>query len=113
MLGLGHSHGEILLVMSQEHSGFMKEAGWTKQMVRDFLFRKARRTAGELAAIHKAEMPPPGSENEMMSVCLAPESVVLLAGGGPGGAWSALIPRWARGTNSLSVIAEIDTSRIQ
>ncbi len=113
MLGLGRGHGEILLIMSQEHTGFMKEAGWSKQKVRDFLFQKARRTAGELAAIHKAEIPPPGTEDEMIPVCLAPESVLLLAGGGPGGAWSALIPRWARGTNSLSVIREIDTNRIQ
>ena len=112
MLAFGRGHGEILLIMAQEHGGFIKEADWSKAQVRDFLFQKARRSAGEWAAIHKAEVPAPGTESEMVPVCRTPESVVLLAGGGSGGPWSALIPRWSKGVGSHSVIREIDTSRI-
>ena len=112
MLALGQVHGEILLVMSREHGTFMKEAGWTKDRVRNFLFDKARWTAGEWAAVQKAELPKPGGEDEVILVCRAPESVVLLAGGGSGGPWSALIPRWGKGVGSRSVTRQIDTTRI-
>ena len=109
---LGRGHHEILLIMSQEHRGFVKEAGWSKKHVRDFLHQKARRTAHEWATIYKAEQPAPGTENEMIPSCPTPESVVLLAGGGSEGPYSAFIPRWGLGVNSLSVTREIDTSRI-
>ena len=112
MLAFGRGHGEILLIMSQEHGGFMKDAGWSKKQVRDFLLQKAQRSAEEWAAIHKAEPPAPGTEKAMIPVCLTPESVILLAGGGSGGPWSALIPRWGKGVVSRSIIREIDTSRI-
>ena len=112
MLAFGHGHGEILLIMAQEHGGFMKEAGWSKKRARDFLFQKAHRTAAEWAASHKAELPEPATEKDMIPACRTPESVVLLAGGGSGGPWSALIPRWGKGVGSRSVIREIDTSPI-
>ena len=112
MLALGRGHAEILLVMSREHGGFMKEAGWDKKQVRDFLFQKARRTAKEWAKTHKAELPVPGTEEEMIPVCRAPESVVLLACGGSGGSVSALIPRWGKALSSRSVTREIDTTHI-
>ena len=112
MLGLGRGHVEILLVMSPEHGGFMKDAEWSKARVREYLFEKARRTAAEWAAVQKSELPAPGAEDEDVPVCREPESVVLLAAGGPGGPWSALIPRWGKGIGSRSVIRKIDTSRI-
>ena len=112
MVSLGRGHGEILLVMGQEHGGIMKDARWSKAQVREFLYNRAGRTAAELAAAQKSEAPKPGSEDELVPVCIAPESVVLLAGGGSGGPWSALIPRWGKGVGSRSVIREIDTARI-
>ena len=112
MLATGRGQGELLLVLSQEPAGFIKEAGLSKKQVQDFLFQKARRTAGEWAAIYKAPLPAPGAEDEVAPVCVAPESIVLLAGGGSGGPFAALIPHWARGTRSRSVTREIDTSRM-
>ena len=112
MLATGRGQGELLLVLSQEPAGFIKEAGLSKKQVQDFLFQKARRTAGEWAAIYKAPPPAPGAEDEAAPVCVAPESIVLLAGGGSGGPFAALIPHWARGTRSRSVTREIDTSRM-
>ena len=45
MRGLGPGQGNLILVISQEHGGVIKEAGWSKEQVRAFLFEKARRTA--------------------------------------------------------------------
>jgi hypothetical protein len=88
----------------------MKEAGWGKTDVRDFLVGKARRSAADWAASYKAETPEPGKEAELIPVCQAPEGVILLAGGGFGGPWSALIPRWGRGS-SAAVTREISAGR--
>jgi len=108
MMGFGHGHGELLLMVSQEHGGFFRAAGWDKAQVREFVHQRARRTAGEWAGVYKGEVPPAGSENDMVPVLLRPESLVLLAGGGPGGPWSCLVPRWSKGVGSHSVSREID-----
>ena len=112
LTGLGRRHREVLVVMSPEHTGMMRAAGWSKAQVREFIFQKARRTAGEWAAAFKAEVPAPGAEGEMVPALLGPESIVLLAGGGAGGPWSAVIPRWGRGAMSRSITQPIDTSRM-
>ena len=112
LVGLGRGHGEIPLVVGQEHGGIIKQVGWDKARVREFIFEKARRTAAEWAAASKAEAPAPGHEGDVLPACLAPEAVALLAGGGDGGPWSSLIPRWSKGVGSRSVTREIDTSLI-
>ena len=112
MLALSPGQDELLLVVSPEHGESIKTAGWSKQHVREFLYEKARRTSREWYSACKAESPPPGTEENMIPVCTRPEAVVLLAGGGQGGPWSAPIPRWARGINSRSVTRQIDTSSI-
>ena len=112
MFGFGQGHGELLLMVSQEHGGFFRDAGWSKAQVREFVHERARRTAQEWASVYKAEVPLPGAENEMIPVLKSPESLILLAGGGSGGPWSALIPRWTKGVGSFSVSREIDTSNI-
>ena len=112
MLGFSHGHGEILLIMPPEYAAFFKEANWSKAMVREFLYKKARRTRGEWAAVYRAELPLLGTESEEIPVCMTPEAVVLLAAGGQGGPWPTIVPRWSRGSNAKSFTREIDTSRI-
>ena len=112
MRGLGPGQGNLILVISQEHGGIIKEAGWSKEQVRAFLFEKARRTAREWAETGQTLAPEPGAEDETIPVCLEPDSLTLLAGGGPAGANDSLVPRWAKGLNGLFATKEIDTSRI-
>ena len=112
MLGLNPGQSEVLLIMSREHQGFFKDAGWSKTQVKEFLYQKASRTAKEWAAAQKVGPPEPGKESEPIHVLQSPEGLVLIAGGGSGGPWDAIIPRWGRGANSRSITREIDTSRI-
>ena len=112
LLVLNPGQSEVLLMMSREHQGFFKDAGWSKARVREFLFQKATRTAQEWTAAQKLGPPEPGKETEQIPVFQSPEGLVLIAGGGSGGPWDALIPRWGRGDYSSSVTMEIDTSRM-
>ena len=112
MMGFGHGHRELLLLISQEHGGFFKDAGWDKAQAREFVHRRARRSASEWASVYKGEAPQRGAEDAMVPVLLGPESLVLLAGGGPGGPWSCLVPRWSKGVGSHSVSQEIDMGNL-
>ena len=107
LLGLGPGHAQMILVVSPEHLGFFREAGWSKQQTREFLFQKARRSAQEWADVYKGEIPEAGREDESVPSLRSPESLLLLSGGGPGGPWSALVPRWSKGITAASVTRRI------
>ena len=107
LLGLGPEHREMILVVCPEHMGFFREAGWGKQQVREYLFQKARRSAKEWGDVYKAEIPEPGREDEPVPALRSPESLMLLSGGGRGGPWSALVPRWSKGITAASVTRRI------
>ena len=111
MLAIGSGNTELILVLPPEPMDFVKEAGWSKAQVREFLFHKAQRTAQEWADTNKQELPAPGAEDALVPVLTRPESLLLVAGGGAGGT-GALIPRWAKGAIAATVTREIDTSRI-
>ena len=112
MLSLGTGNSEIYLVLPSEHTKVIKQTGWSKDEVRQYLHQKARRTAQAWADANVDELPSSGAEDEMVSVLTRPEALVMIAGGGSGGSTCALIPRWGKGGTAASVTREIDTSRI-
>ena len=85
ILALGSSNSEVYMVLPPEHMKVIKEAGWSKGQVRQYLFDKAQRTAQEWADANVDELPAPGAEKELVPVLKRPESLVLVAGGGTGG----------------------------
>ncbi len=109
----GPGQGEIIVVISPELTIPIKEAGWTKAQVRQFLFEDAQRTAGDLARASRSEpLADPAKEKEKVPICLSPESITLITAGGEAGAFASVIPLWGGGIGSRSVIMEIDTSQI-
>ena len=107
LMGLGPEHREMILVVCPEHMGFFREAGWSKQQAREFLHQTARRSAKAWSDVFKAEIPEPGGEDESVGALRSPESLMLLSGGGPGGPWSALVPRWSKGITAASVTRQV------
>ena len=112
MLTLGPSNGEVYLVLPYEHLKVFDAAGWSKDQLRDYLHAKARRPAQEWADANLAELPSQDAEQEMVPVLKEPGSLILVAGGGPGGSTCAIIPRWSGGNTAFSVTREIDATRI-
>jgi len=111
--GTGSGQGEIIVVPPQEVMHHIKNAGWTKAQVRQFLFDHAYRTVGEIArADGSGPLMDPAKETEVVRACQSPESITLIPAGGEAGAFSAVIPIWGGGIGSRSVIKEIDTSHI-
>ena len=104
-------HGEMIVVIPRESMGHIKEAGWTKKQVRQFLFDQAQRTAEEWARAGKAEPAiEPGKEKTMVPVCRNADAIIVIPAGGEAGHHTAIIPMWGAGVGSRSVTKEIDTS---
>lgn len=112
MKGVGARQGELLVVINGEFRGPLREAGWSKAQVREFLWERAQRTAKDWAACYRAEDPRPGTGDSLVPVVLKPQGIFVLAAGGHAGTWSAVVPMWASGRNSRGITRPIDTSRI-
>lgn len=109
MAALGSfSDGESVVVLAPEHVQIIARAGWTKQDIREYLFRHARRSLAELKRCGKFPgVVEPGDEEKMIPRGLKAEDIlIVVAGGGPGG-HSAFIPSWSRRRNSLCVTKPI------
>ncbi len=112
MLGIMPRQGEVILVMSIEHSHLYKDAGWSKQQVKQFVYDHACRTHEEYARVKKVDPPEPGQEKELIHAIETPDALTLISGGGAGGPWDCIITRWGRGVTSKSITKQIDTSKI-
>ena len=113
MRAVGSDNGEIMVVIAQELMRPIKESGWTKKQVRQFLYDHAQRTAQELVSAGRAQpTTDPGKDRDPVPVCRDPQDIILVPAGGPAGVWAAVIPMWGFGVFSRSVTKEIDTSRI-
>lgn len=106
LFAAGPGQGELVVVLSPEHVGYLRQHGWSKQQVKEFLFERSRRTASEWAAAGGVEGGAEG--DDLVGVGRSPESFTLVVAGGPAGAFSSIIPLWGGGTNSQSVTRRIE-----
>ena len=108
MFAAGSGQSEIVVVLSPEHVGYIKSAGWSKQQVKDELFKVAQRKTSDWI---KAGALPPSSDSKdletLKGVAQGPESITVIVAGGLAGAFSDVIPLWGGGANSRSVSKEI------
>jgi hypothetical protein len=78
-------------VICPEHAAMFRDAGWSKQRLREYMFDTVRRPAGELRrgetnpAVHAA------APDAVLSKWASPEAIVLLVAGGEAGRYSAVL----------------------
>ena len=105
LFAAGPGQGELVVVLCPEHVGYLRQHGWSKQQVKEFLFERSRRSVSEWVAAGGMEG---GSEGgDLVGVGRSPESFTLVVAGGPAGAFSSIIPLWGGGSNSQSVTRRI------
>lgn len=101
--------GEVLVVLSPEHVAHIERAGWSKRQVKEYLYRKAHRTAREWFEAGRLEMRvPPKDGDEMIGACSTPDAINVVVGGGPAGGFSAVVPMWASGIGSRSATCKVN-----
>ena len=106
LFAAGPGQGELVVVLSPEHVGYLRQHGWSKQQVKEFLFERSQRTVSEWTAAGGTEGGAEG--DDLVGVGRSPESFTLVVAGGPAGAFSSIIPLWGGGSNSQSVTRRIE-----
>ena len=93
--------GQIALVVAGTSDVW---EGWSKEDVRQYLWPMVRRSVADLKRVEviKGDLEP-GDEDSFLQLVPSPEDILLVAGGGPEGPTSALIPSWGPKVSSTAV----------
>ena len=84
--------GQWAIVVGPEHALTLKEGGWSRRNIQDYLIEHAIRSRAELVRLGVAQGPEkPGDEKLILHCAKDPDDILLLMGGGTGGRNSAII----------------------
>jgi len=86
---------EVAIVIGPEHFNTISGAGWSKQDVREFLTKHARRSLADIKRGGLALSPVgPEDEETYRSVVKDPQDLLVLVAGGEAGRFSAIMNGW-------------------
>jgi hypothetical protein len=104
MLPSHYTGGCFVVVIGPLHAAVLGRAGLTKADVREELFRRARRSVASLKRAGRvAGEPEPGDEDELRPAVNRPEDILVTVAGGNLYGYSAVIPYWVGGHESIPV----------
>jgi hypothetical protein len=99
---------QYVVVLAGEHMRTIAEDGWTKAMIREFLFTHTQNSHAHLKRTHQiAGAVQPDDETRMRPLVESPDDVLVVAAGGRAGAFSCYIPGWGGKRSSQSVTKEV------
>ncbi len=109
ILGTLYRSGFFVLVLCPEHVAIFKREGWTKDQIRQAIFERATRSVAEQKRLGGLpdEAIGPGEEEIVFHHPNSPEKLLIVTAGGGAGGFSAIIPPWAGGAESLPVTRAI------
>ena len=82
--------GASLFVICPEHAQLFREAGWSKERVREELFNTVRRPASELRWGESTPLVEAAADDEQIAKWTSPEDIVLIVAGGEAGRYSGV-----------------------
>ena len=82
-----------VVIFAGEHTKVLRDSGWSKDRVREFIVAHARRTVADLKAAGRLpEEAAPGDEETWQYAMDNPADLIVLCGGGETGGWTACLP---------------------
>jgi len=105
--------GNYVLIIPKQLRELLVAAGWTKQDIRDSIFRAARvlrrawATVGKANIVHRS-----GGPNQEFTALRSPDDLLVIAAGGPAGGFGAVIPPWL-GSKARAVTQAIEIPPIK
>ncbi len=103
MAHASYTQGAYLVVLAPEHRAVIERAGWSKADVRAYLAEHARRSAAELKRVGYLRGKIEAGDNQRFPPLVSEDEVLVVAAGGSGGTFSAVVPPWAGGRSSAPV----------
>jgi hypothetical protein len=99
---------QYLLILAGEHMRIIGRDGWTKARIRQFAFEHTRNSHAHLKQTHRmAGTLVPGDETRLRPLVESPDDILVVAAGGPAGAFSAYVPGWGSKRSSQAVTKEV------
>jgi hypothetical protein len=98
-LGVPNVRGfnQSLVVFAGEHSDVLRQSGWSKRDVKQFLVERARRTVADYKRAGRLPGPiAPADESTWRNVFEDPDDLLVVCAGGRAGSWSACLPGWGK-----------------
>lgn len=116
-MGAAHGYtagkgGECVVVLGPEHAACVRDAGWSRARVREFLMDESRVTSEQLDAAGVpveatgAHAMKPEADGSYATI-RAPEDIFLVTAGGAGAGWSAYLPVWSPKQNARAVTRRV------
>ena len=97
--------GNYVIVIPKQLREPIQAAGWTKRDIGEFLFERARIRRGEWASVGKGAIVRDRAD-KIHPALQSPDDLLVVAAGGPGGGFGAVIPPWM-GSKTRAVTAAI------
>ncbi|MCZ6872414.1 MAG: hypothetical protein O7G88_02620 [bacterium] len=100
--------GNYVLIIPKQLRELITAAGWTKDDIREYIFRSARvfrhqwATVGKANIVHRS-----GGPKQEFTALRVPEDLLVVAAGGPAGGFGAIIPPWL-GSKAKAITQAID-----
>ena len=100
---------QFVVVLAGEHVRTIAGDGWTKAMIREFLFARTQNSHAHLRRTHQmAGTIQPDDETHMRPLVESPDDILVVAAGGRAGAFSCYIPGWGGKRASQAVTKEVN-----
>jgi hypothetical protein len=97
-----------VVILAGEHMRTIAGDGWTKAMIREFLFGHTQNSHAHLKRTHQmAGAVQPDDETRMRPLVESPDDILVVAAGGRAGAFSCYIPGWGGKRSSQAVTKEV------
>ena len=99
---------QFVVVLAGEHMRTIAGDGWTKPMIREFLFAHLQNSHAHLKRTHQMTgQAEPGDETRIRPLVESPDDIFVVAAGGRAGAFSCYIPGWGGKRSSQAVTKEV------
>lgn len=99
--------GNYAMVVPKQHRQIFAAAGWGKREIREYVYQSARVRRGDWRSVGKAAVAGRKDEDRIHCALRAPDDLLVIAAGGPAGAFGAILPPWY-GKKSLAVTRAIE-----
>lgn len=99
--------GNYAIVIPKQHRQTFVAAGWGKREIREYIYETAHVKRAEWRTVGKAAVAGLKDEGRTYRALRSPDDLLVVAAGGPAGAFGAILPPWY-GKKSLAVTKAID-----
>ncbi len=92
-----YGFNESMMVLAGEHAEIIKQSGWSRRQVQEFVIERAHRSVADFKRAGRLQGPIAQGDNDKARFVIGePADLLIIYAGGAGGSWSACLPGWGK-----------------